>query len=141
MGQSIVNRKSSNRPLAWDVVTCVNQRTIDHLTAIRDLLWSLGVRSWRLFGIAPMGRAADNPELMLTDTQFRQLMDFIAAEREAGRHVSYSCEGYLGSYEGRVRYHLYQCAAGISVALITVMALWRGLRCCTSETFQRRRSG
>ena len=115
--------------LAWDVVTCVNQRTIDHLAAIRDLLWSLGVRSWRLFGIAPMGRAADNPELMLTDTQFRQLMDFIAAEREAGRHVSYSCEGYLGTYEGRVRDHLYQCAAGISVASILIDG---SISACTS---------
>ena len=48
--------------LTWDVVTCVNQRTIDHLPAIRDLLWGMGVRDWRVFGIDPMGRAASNPE-------------------------------------------------------------------------------
>ena len=116
-------------PLAWDVVTCASQRTIDHLPAIREMLWSLGVRDWRVFGIDPMGRAADNPELLLTDGQFRYLMDFIAAEREAGRHVSYSCEGYLGDYEGRVRDHLYQCAAGISVASILIDG---SISACTS---------
>lgn len=120
---------AAEQGLAWDVVTCVNQRTIDHLPAIRDLLWSLGVRNWRLFGIDPMGRAAENPELLLTDAQFRTLLDFIVAERTAGRHVSYSCEGYLGDYEGRVRDHLYQCAAGISVASILIDG---SISACTS---------
>ena len=115
--------------LAWDVVTCVNRRTVGHLAEIRDMLWSLGVRDWRVFGIDPMGRAASNPELLLTDEEFRQLMDFIAAEREAGRHVNYSCEGYLGTYEGRVRDHLYQCAAGISVASILIDG---SISACTS---------
>lgn len=121
--------QSSHRPLAWDVVTCVNQRTIDHLPAIRDMLWSLGVRDWRIFGIDPMGRAASNPELLLTDEQFRSLLDFIAAEREADRHVSYACEGFLGDYEGRVRDHLYHCAAGISVASILIDG---SISACTS---------
>ena len=123
------NRQSSNRPIVWDVVTCANRRNIDHLPAIRDMLWRLGVRDWRVFGIDPMGRAASNPELLLDDNQFRYLMDFIAAEREAGRHVSYSCEGYLGTYEGRVRDHLYQCAAGISVASILIDG---SISACTS---------
>ena len=126
------NREASaagGKPLAWDVVTCANQRNIDHLPAIRDLLWGMGVRNWRIFGIDPMGRAADTPELLLNDEQFRQLMDFIVAEREAGRHVSYACEGYLGTYEGRVRDHLYQCAAGISVASILIDG---SISACTS---------
>ncbi len=119
----------SNPALAWDVVTCVNRRTIGHLAEIRDMLWGLGVRDWRVFGIDPMGRAAENEELILTDEQFRELMDFIASEREAGRHVSYSCEGYLGTYEGRVRDHLYQCAAGVSVASILIDG---SISACTS---------
>ena len=120
---------AAEKRLTWDVVTCANQRTIGHLPAIRDLLWSLGVRDWRVFGIDPMGRAAENPELILTNEQFRQLMDFIAAERAAGRHVSYSCEGYLGSYEGKVRDHLYQCDAGLSVASILIDG---SMSACTS---------
>lgn len=120
---------AAEKKLTWDVVTCVNQRTIDHLPEIREMLWELGVRDWRVFGIDPMGRAADNPELILTDEQFKKLMDFIVAEREAGRHVSYSCEGYLGTYEGRVRDHLYQCSAGISVASILIDG---SISACTS---------
>lgn len=120
---------AAEKNLTWDVVTCVNQRTIDHLPAIRDMLWELGVRDWRVFGIAPMGRAANNPELLLTDEQFRRLMDFIVAERQAGRHVSYSCEGYLGTYEGKVRDHLYNCAAGVSVASILIDG---SISACTS---------
>jgi radical SAM protein with 4Fe4S-binding SPASM domain len=93
------------------------------------MLWSLGVRDWRVFGIDPMGRAATNEELLLTDDQFLYLMKYIASEREAGRHVSYSCEGYLGGYEGRVRDHLYLCAAGISVASILIDG---SISACTS---------
>ena len=111
---------AAERDLAWDVVTCVNQRTINKLPEIRDLLWSMGVRNWRVFGIDPMGRAAENEELILTDEQFQYLMEFIVAERQAGRHVSYSCEGFLGDYEGKVRDYLYQCAAGVSVASILI---------------------
>lgn len=85
--------------------------------------------SLAVLGIDPMGRAASNPELLLTDEQFQYLMDYIASEREAGRHVSYSCEGYLGTYEGRVRDHLYQCAAGISVASILIDG---SISACTS---------
>ena len=77
----------AEKGMVWDVVTCVNQRNINHLSEIRDLLWSMGVRHWRIFGIDPMGRAANNPELLLTDEQFRQLMDFIVAEREAGNYT------------------------------------------------------
>lgn len=120
---------AAEKGLTWDVVTCVNQRTVDKLPRIRDLLWSLGVRNWRLFGIDPMGRAAENPELILTDEQFRKMLDFIVAEREAGRHVSYSCEGFLGDYEGKVRDYLYQCAAGVSVASILIDG---SISACTS---------
>src|SRR5574344_748176 len=79
---------AADKGLTWDVVTCANQRNYPHLKAIREMLWGMGVRNWRVFGIDPMGRAATNPELLLTDEQFRGLTDFIAAEREQGRHVS-----------------------------------------------------
>lgn len=120
---------AADKSLTWDVVTCANQRNYGHLSEIREMLWSLGVRDWRVFGIDPMGRAADNPELLLTDEQFHGLMDFIAKEREEGRHVSYSCEGYLGEYEGRVRDHLYHCAAGVSIASILIDG---SISACTS---------
>ena len=129
MATRAIRLAASDPRLTWDVVTCVNRRNIHYLPELRDYLWSLGVRHWRLFGIDPMGRAKDDPELLLTDEEFRQLLDFIAAERDQGRHVSYSCEGFLGDYEGKVRDHLYQCAAGVSVASILIDG---NISACTS---------
>lgn len=116
-------------PFIWDVVTCVNQHNRTKLPELRDMLWSMGVRNWRVFGIDPMGRAASNPELLLSDAEFREVLDFIASERKAGRHVSYSCEGFLGDYELEVRDHLYQCAAGLSIASILIDG---SISACTS---------
>ena len=115
--------------MTWDVVSCVNQRTVGYLPQLKEFLWSIGVRNWRIFGIDPMGRAASQPELLLTDEQFRYLMDFICDCRQKGDHVSYSCEGFLGEYEGQVRDHLYQCAAGISVASVLIDG---SISACTS---------
>ncbi|MBQ0049876.1 MAG: TIGR04133 family radical SAM/SPASM protein [Bacteroidales bacterium] len=107
--------------LKWDIVSCINQRSFPHLQEIREMLVKAGVREWRVFTIVPMGRAKGNAELQLSGTQMRQLMDFIVETRRQGRILmSYSCEGFLGRYEGRVRSYLYTCQAGLSVAGIRV---------------------
>ena len=115
--------------LIWDVVTCVNQRTIHQLDEMQKYLWSIGVRNWRLITIDPMGRAADNPELLLTPDQHRQLLDYIREKRKQGLHVSYSCEGFMPDYELEVRDHLFHCAAGVSVASILIDG---SISACTS---------
>lgn len=119
----------SDKDLTSDVVTCVNQRNIGELEEMRDYLWGIGVRNWRLITIDPMGRAKDNPELLLSGEQLKQVLEFIRTNRQAGRHVSYSCEGFLGSYEGEVRDHLFHCAAGVSVASILIDG---SISACTS---------
>ena len=115
--------------LIWDVVTCVNQRTIHQLDEMQKYLWSIGVRNWRLITIDPMGRAAENPELILTPEQHRQVLEYIRAKRKEGLHVSYSCEGFMPNYELEVRDHLFHCAAGVSVASILVDG---SISACTS---------
>ena len=62
--------------LVWDVITCVNKRTIKYLPEFRDFLIENGVRKWRLFSVFPSGRAADDPELRLCNEEFVQMMDF-----------------------------------------------------------------
>ena len=105
--------------LTWDVITCVNQRTIHYLPQFRDFLISRGVRRWRLFTVFPFGRAAHDPELRLTNTQFVEMLEFIKQTREEGRiRLDYGCDGFLGPYEGEVRNHYYSCSAGINVASI-----------------------
>ena len=115
--------------LIWDVVTCVNQRTIHQLDEMQKYLWSIGVRNWRLITIDPMGRAAENPELILTPEQHRQVLEYIRAKRKEGLHVSYSCEGFMPDYELEVRDHLFHCAAGVSVASILIDG---SISACTS---------
>ena len=115
--------------LTWDVVTCVNQRTINQLDEMREYLWSIGVRTWRLITIDPMGRAAENPELLLSPEQHRYLLDYIRDRRKEGLHISYSCEGFMPDYEGEIRDYLFHCMAGISVASILIDG---SISACTS---------
>lgn len=118
--------------MTFDVVTCVNRRNITHLEEIRQLLIRLGCRHWRLVTIDPMGRAKDNPELILDNRQFAQLLDYIEAQRTNTHNpirLSYSCEGFLGEREARVRGHLYMCVAGITTASILIDG---SISACTS---------
>ncbi len=109
---------TQQKHLLWDIVTCVNPQNYPTLNDFKEYLISLGVPSWRLFSIFPMGRAAQDPELQLTDSQFRGILDFIKASRETDPRieVSYACEGFLGEYEQRVRDHFFYCRSGIDVA-------------------------
>lgn len=121
---------AQQKDLLWDVVTCVNPQSYPHLHEFKDFLVSLVVPAWRLFSIFPMGRAANNPDLQLSDEQFCGLLDFIRDCREKNTQaikqsgnqaiidVSYACEGFLGPYEQKVRDHFFYCRSGVEVASI-----------------------
>ena len=105
--------------LTWDVITCVNARNLPRLNELKQLLIEAGVTHWRCFIIDPMGRAANNRDLLLTDEQFRDLLNFIVTTRIEGKiNINYACDGYLGAYEGLVRDHFFFCQAGLSVASV-----------------------
>ena len=105
--------------LTWDIITCVNSRNINHLDQLKQLLIEAGVSRWRCFTIFPMGRAAHDESLQLSDEQFRDLLNFIVLTRREGKiDLSYACEGYLGAYEGLVRNYFYNCQAGLTVASV-----------------------
>ncbi len=118
------------KDLLWDVVTCVNPRSYPHLEEFKEFLVSLGVPAWRLFSIFPMGRAAHDADLQLSDVQYRGILNFIRDCREKNTQaikqssnqaiidVSYACEGFLGHYEQKVRDHFFYCRSGVEVASI-----------------------
>jgi len=111
---------SSNR-INFDVVTCVNQKNLKELGQIRDLLISKNVKAWRLFTIIPIGRAAQNPDLLLTDHQFLELMNFITDHRKNKEiDMKFSCEGYVGKYEPLVRDSYFFCRAGINIGSVLI---------------------
>lgn len=103
----------------FDVVTCVNQKNFSRLDAFKDFLISLGVKAWRIFTIFPIGRAAQVPDLQLSNEQFTELLHFIEKTRKEGKiELNFACEGFLGGYELEARRSFYQCLAGVSVASV-----------------------
>ena len=103
----------------FDIVTCVTQKNYEKLDEIGDFLISKGVGRWRLFTVFPVGRAAHDPMMQLTDEQFRGVFDFIKRTRKEGRiRADYGCEGFLGNYEGEVRNRLFSCQAGVTVGSV-----------------------
>ncbi len=110
---------ASTPGIAFDVVTCVNARNFEQLSQIKELLISLKVQNWRLFTISPIGRAKENTDLFISSEQFVQMMNFISQCREERKIIaSYGCEGFLGSYEGKVRAGYFFCRAGINIASV-----------------------
>ena len=116
--------------VAYDAVTCVTGALVPRLEEMKELLIANGIKHWRIFTIFPVGRAADDPTLRLTDEQFREVMEFIRRTRREGRiDLSYACEGFLGGYETEVRDSFYYCSAGVTTASIRVDGALSG---CTS---------
>jgi radical SAM enzyme (rSAM/lipoprotein system) len=116
-----INLAAGSKRLNFDVVTCVNQRNLNELSEIYNYLIHKGVKAWRLFTIAPIGRAATNEELLLKPGQFNRLMDFIVSKRsEKLMDVKFSCEGYVGAYENRVRDGFFFCRAGINIGSVLI---------------------
>jgi radical SAM enzyme (rSAM/lipoprotein system) len=112
---------SATPRLFYDVVTCVNARNFAELPRFRDFLISKNVKAWRLFTIAPIGRAAQNQDMQLSNGQVKQLMDFIAESRKDKRmDVKFSCESYVGQYEKKVRDSYFFCRAGINIASVLI---------------------
>jgi radical SAM enzyme (rSAM/lipoprotein system) len=107
--------------LTYDVVTCVHQRNLAELPALKEVLIANGIRHWRLFTIAPIGRAARDHELQLTRTQVESLFLFIANTRREGKiDLKFSCEAYTGKYEESVRDSYFFCRAGINIGSVLI---------------------
>ena len=107
--------------VVWDIVTCATEHNFDELPALRDFLIEKGVSSWRLLDVFPVGRAAQMPEVMLTDGHFRDLLEFISeTRRNYPIHTAYGCEGFVGNYEMDVRDYSFFCKAGITVGSVLI---------------------
>lgn len=112
---------AKHQGLAFDIVTCVNQKNFPELPEIKRLLVDMGVKRWRLAVIFPKGRARDNPLLTVNGAQFCRLLEFIKATRKEGLiRANHGCEGFLGSYEGEVRDGFFWCRAGVHAGSVLV---------------------
>ena len=101
------------------VTTVVNKRNIGELDELYKIMLGLGIRSWRVINIEPIGRARENEDLLLTPEDYRYMFDFIKERRGGKMPVVYGCQHYLGlEYEREVRDWYYLCNAGIYTASI-----------------------
>ena len=119
MVSNAIDMLVATKGFVFDIVTCVNRRNYTQLNDIKEFLISKGVQRWRLFTVFPVGRAALDPDMRLTNEQFRGVFDFIRETRKEGRiRANYGCEGFLGNYEGEARSRFFSCQAGITVGSV-----------------------
>jgi radical SAM enzyme (rSAM/lipoprotein system) len=114
---------STKERLNFDIITCVNSRNLEELDSLRELFVSAGVPAWRLYTIAPIGRAHNDQSLRLSPGETKRLLDFIAQAREkyAGLiDIKFGCEAYTGTYEEKVRPYGFFCRAGINIASVLI---------------------
>jgi len=112
---------SSNDKVVHDVVTCVNKRNLPELEQIRQELIKSGITAWRLFTIAPIGRAVEYSDLHLNGEEIKFLFEYIRKCRSDDRiKTSFSCEAYAGDYDHEIRDGLFFCRAGINIGSVLV---------------------
>lgn len=102
------------------VTTVVHKENLNELYKLYDVMLDLGLDSWRLISMDPIGRANENEELLLNGKEIKQLLDFIKSKNKSKKlDIRYGCHGFLGlDYEKEVRKHYFYCRTGISVASI-----------------------
>jgi radical SAM enzyme (rSAM/lipoprotein system) len=117
----VIDLITASHRLNHDVVTCVHPGNIQELPELMEILISLKVKAWRLFTIAPIGRAAGEAMLQLSSLQLKTLMDFIVQSRKQNCiQVTFSCEAYTGTFEKKVRDSWFFCRAGINIASVLI---------------------
>jgi radical SAM protein with 4Fe4S-binding SPASM domain len=117
-----INRLVSARSFSKvQVTTVIHKQNIHELPDMYFLLKSLGVDSWRLTNIEPIGRANQMERDFLTTNDFIKLFDFIRSCRQNRNKlpVLFGCSHYVTpEYEMDIRDHYFICGAGIFVASI-----------------------
>lgn len=103
------------------VTTVVNQRNIDQLEEIYQMLLDNGVKYWRVVNCDPIGRANDNSNILLSVDQYKYIFDFIREKQAENKMtaITYGCSHYLGlDLEKTVRQNYFFCMAGLNVGSI-----------------------
>ena len=105
---------------ALQVTTTLNKNNFDELEKMYETFLGLGITSWRVMNIDPIGRAEKNKDLLLADEQLKKLLYFIKEKRKTSKiDITYDCSGFLGlDLENKVRNHFFICNTGINTGSI-----------------------
>ncbi len=102
------------------ITSVIYHKNIDELDKMYEEFQKVGIRSWRVVNIEPIGRANENPDLMLSKDEYLRLFDFIRDKRfENKMEVTYGCSHYLGvEMEREIRKWYFLCNAGVYTASV-----------------------
>jgi radical SAM protein with 4Fe4S-binding SPASM domain len=120
--ESIRNLRAAGIPVSCN--TQINRLSVPHLGGVLELMGQLGLHSWQIQLTVAMGRAADEPEVLLQPYDLLEVFPQIAslakrAEELGVRLWPGNNIGYFGPYESVLRGrmpkgHMYSCGAGRS---------------------------
>lgn len=112
-----VIKKLKQKSTTVCVVTSVNKRNLEELAQIRNRLIVYDVDAWQIQMASPMGRMADNKEIVLDSDDYDKLGNFVVETRERVPYMNIQagdCIGYFGLLESRIRDREWPgCMAGI----------------------------
>ncbi len=112
---ALANLRAAGVPVS--VNTQINRWTYQALPELLEVLIARGAHAWQLQLTVPMGRAADQPDVMLQPfellTVFPQVADLLPRAEAGGVRVYPGNNlGYFGPYEHLLRKHLPRGHAG-----------------------------
>lgn len=118
--ENIKKLKTANFVKQIQVTTVFHKENINQIEKLYDVMVELGIDSWRVASMDPIGRAKLNEELLLDGTDLKKLLDFVKSKKKKKKlKVLYACPGFLGlDYEKEVRAGYFYCRTGISIASI-----------------------
>jgi radical SAM protein with 4Fe4S-binding SPASM domain len=118
--EAFANLRAAGVPVAAN--TQINRHNLGELEAIFDVLAAAGIHGWQVQLTVAMGRAADEPELLLEPYQVLDVIPRLArikarADAEKIRLFPGNNIGYFGPYESTLRAlfprkHAGSCGAG-----------------------------
>lgn len=125
--------------------TQINRLSLPHLPALLERLGELGVQAWQLQLTVPMGRAADEPEVLVQPYDLLAIVPLIARMKpratELGVRVwNGNNVGYFGPHETELRAfggrtHGGSCGAGRSVIGIEADGSLKGCPSLSTATW------
>ena len=78
------------------ITTVLHHSNVHELDQLYNIMSNVGIDSWRIVGVEPIGRARKNKELLLTGEDYRYLFDFIKEKRKENMPLIYGCSHFLG---------------------------------------------
>jgi radical SAM protein with 4Fe4S-binding SPASM domain len=122
---STLQRARSKHPqLGLSLTVVVSAHNFDSYQHVADIAEQYAVHTLKVVGVIPQGRAQSLDTYVLQDAQLLALLEHVQrmrTEHALGQRrcdVTFTDDGFVACFEGRVRNGLFQCPAGVSVATL-----------------------